>query len=40
MSYTIPEIIELKRTLNTVATSGFEPEPIANSIMIIVYQRF
>ena len=30
MSYTIPEIIELKRIPNMVAISGIEPEPIAN----------
>ena len=34
MSYTIPEIIELKRIPNMVAISGIEPEPIANLIIV------
>ena len=37
ISYTIPEIIELKRIPNIVAISGFEPDPIDNLIKLIVY---
>ena len=37
MSYTIPEIIELKRIPNMVAISGIEPEPIANLIIVVVW---
>lgn len=36
MSYTIPEIIELKRIPNMLAISGFEPESIANLIIMLV----
>ena len=36
MSYTIPEIIELKRIPNMVAISGIKPEPIANLIIVVV----
>ena len=36
MSYTIPEIIELKRIPNMMAISGIEPEPIANLIIVVV----
>ena len=36
MSYTIPEIIELKRIPSMVAISGIEPEPIANLIIVVV----
>ena len=36
MSYTIPEIIELKRIPNMVAISGIEPELIANLIIVVV----
>ena len=36
MSYTIPEIIELKRIPNMVVISGIEPEPIANFVIVVV----